>query len=86
MIEFLADDQVKLFAANSKKTEDYGSTLPILHICWFQLMHMIGNPASIISFDPRTSGSLPSNILSAMMINGKLNSQMLTNMILSVNW
>ncbi|VBB26477.1 unnamed protein product [Acanthocheilonema viteae] len=63
----LADEQVKLFVSNSKKTTENNGTLPVLHVCWFQLMHMIGNPASIISFEPRTSRALPSNVLSAMM-------------------
>uniref|UniRef100_A0A1I7VLY1 RALGAPB_N domain-containing protein n=1 Tax=Loa loa TaxID=7209 RepID=A0A1I7VLY1_LOALO len=66
----IMDEQVKLFAANSKKTTENSDTLPVLYVCWFQLMHMIGNPASIISFEPRTSGTLPPNILNAMMITG----------------
>ncbi|EJW79414.1 hypothetical protein WUBG_09679, partial [Wuchereria bancrofti] len=64
------DEQVKLFAANSKKTAENDGTLPVLHVCWFQLMHMIGNPASVITFEPRTSGILPANILTAMMVTG----------------
>lgn len=71
MSGFLADEQVKLFAVNNKKTTENDTTLPVLYVCWFQLMHMIGNPASIISFEPRTSRALPSNILSAIMTTGK---------------
>uniref|UniRef100_A0A0R3RFF7 RALGAPB_N domain-containing protein n=1 Tax=Elaeophora elaphi TaxID=1147741 RepID=A0A0R3RFF7_9BILA len=63
----ITDEQVKLFAVNNKKTTESDGTFPVLHICWFQLMHMIGNPASIISFEPRTSKALPSNVLNAMM-------------------
>ncbi|VDO21083.1 unnamed protein product [Brugia timori] len=66
----ITDEQVKLFAANIKKTAENNGTLPVLHVCWFQLMHMIGNPASIITFEPRTSGTLPANILNAMMVTG----------------
>lgn len=71
MIKFLADEQVKMFMANSKNTTENDGSLPVLHICWFQLMHMIGNPASIIFFEPRTSSALPSNVLSAMMTTGE---------------
>ncbi|VDK70210.1 unnamed protein product [Litomosoides sigmodontis] len=63
----ISDEQVKLFVVNSKKAIENDGSLPVHHICWFQLMHMIGNPASIISFEPRTSSVLPSNILNAMM-------------------
>lgn len=85
MIKFLADEQVKLFAANSKKTTENDGTLPVLHVCWFQLMHMIGNPASIVSFEPRTSRALPSNVLNAMMTTGKQNSHALFTSIVLFN-
>ncbi|VDM99237.1 unnamed protein product [Thelazia callipaeda] len=62
------DEEVQLFAKEKKSTSSNDDTLPILHICWFQLMHMVGNPASIISFEPRTSETLPSNLLSAILV------------------
>ncbi|KAM3719083.1 Ral GTPase-activating protein subunit beta [Dirofilaria immitis] len=66
----ITDEQVKLFVSNSKKTSGNDDTLPMLHVCWFQLMHMIGNPASIISFEPRSTSALPLNVLSAMIATG----------------
>ncbi|CAG9539385.1 unnamed protein product [Cercopithifilaria johnstoni] len=66
----ITDEEVKLFVANSKKTTENDGSLPVLYVCWFQLMHMIGNPASIISFEPRTSTVLPLNVLNAMMTTG----------------
>uniref|UniRef100_A0A915PTJ7 Ral GTPase-activating protein subunit alpha/beta N-terminal domain-containing protein n=1 Tax=Setaria digitata TaxID=48799 RepID=A0A915PTJ7_9BILA len=66
----ITDEQVKLFATNGKKSTEHDSNLPVLHVCWFQLMHMIGNPASIISFEPHTTGALPSDVLSAIMTTG----------------
>ncbi|VDK87253.1 unnamed protein product, partial [Onchocerca ochengi] len=66
----ITDEQVKLFVATSKKTTGNDGSLSVLHVCWFQLMHLIGNPASVISFEPRTARAVPSNILSAMMTTG----------------
>ncbi|VDO31170.1 unnamed protein product [Onchocerca flexuosa] len=63
----ITDEQVKLFLANSKKTTGNSGTLSVLHVCWFQLMHLIGNPASVISFEPRTARAVPLNVLSAMI-------------------
>lgn len=60
---------MKLFSAEAKNPVSSGS-LPLLHVCWFQLMHLIGNPAAIISFDPRAADAFPSNPLSAILASG----------------
>ncbi|VDN35248.1 unnamed protein product [Gongylonema pulchrum] len=66
----ITDDQVKLFSAEAKKPAE-SVTMPVLHVCWFQLMHLIGNPADIISHDPRIAGALPANPLRALLTTGE---------------
>uniref|UniRef100_A0A183DQS6 Ufd2P_core domain-containing protein n=1 Tax=Gongylonema pulchrum TaxID=637853 RepID=A0A183DQS6_9BILA len=63
-----------LFSAEAKKPAE-SFTMPVLHVCWFQLMHLIGNPADIISHDPRIAGALPANPLRALLTTGQMDSE-----------
>uniref|UniRef100_A0A0N5AU91 RALGAPB_N domain-containing protein n=1 Tax=Syphacia muris TaxID=451379 RepID=A0A0N5AU91_9BILA len=36
-----------------------------LHLCWFQMLHLLGNPANIIDFDPCKDGAISHNFVEA---------------------
>lgn len=48
--------------------EEYSS----LHLCWFQMLNLLGNPAEIIDFDPCGGSDVSYNFVEALLAAGRL--------------
>ena len=42
----------------------------VLQVCWFQMLHLIGNPAAIVNFDPCSDGVVSHDIIEALLSIG----------------
>ncbi|VDK17565.1 unnamed protein product, partial [Anisakis simplex] len=65
----IVDDEVKEFVKFvGRRAED--ESYSVLHVCWFEMLHLIGNPANIVTFEPCAVGAVPHTPIQALLATG----------------